>query len=173
MDFSFGISISKENKKIEKLKLYINYNNCMPKNDKKSGNKRSTRSTTQLLIQEPGQKYAEVTRTMGNCQFLVKFLNGEEGTASLKGSMKGGKGFERVSVGNWVLTQKDENTTGKDKYFIIHLYSQNDKKQLEKLGELKSAIKTEVDETAFVFEGDEVLNVAKESTIDESFINDL
>ena len=144
----------------------------MPKNNKKSVNK--TRSTNQLrTIEDSLEKYAVVTKSLGNCQFAVKFLNGEEDIASLKGSMKGGRGFERVSVDNWVLTQKDGNTTGKDKYFIIHLYSQNDKKQLEKLGELKSAIKTEEDESAFIFEGDEVTDNLKESTIDESFINDL
>jgi hypothetical protein len=38
---------------------------------------------------------------------------------------------------------------------------------------LKSAIKTEEDESAYIFEGDEITDNLKESTIDESFINDL
>lgn len=145
----------------------------MPKNNKKSASK--SRSTNQLrTIEDSAEKYAEVTKALGFSQFSVKFLNGEEGTASLKGSFKGGRGFERVSVGNWVLTQKDENTTGKDKYFIVHLYNQSDKKQLEKLGELKSAVKTDEDESAYIFEGDVVEDSNnQESTIDESFINDL
>jgi hypothetical protein len=104
----------------------------MPKNNKKSVNK--TRSTNQLrTVEDSLEKYAVVIKSLGNCQFGVKFLNGEEDIASLKGSMKGGRGFERVSVDNWVLTQKDGNTTGKDKYFIIHLYSQNDKNNLRSL----------------------------------------
>ncbi len=145
----------------------------MPKNNKKGGNK--SRSTNQLRTSEDAnlEKYAEVTKALGCSAFLVKFLNGEEGTASLKGSMKGGRGFERVSVGNWVLTLKDECTTGKDKYFIVHLYSQSDKKQLEKLGELRSVVNTDEQQSAFVFEDDVIAQDSKEAEIDESFINDL
>ncbi len=145
----------------------------------KKGNRSKSRNpanSTHQLVQadkKEGQQYAVVTKPLGNCTFLVEKQNGDDQACSLKGSMKGKK-FERVNIGDLVLTQLDPSTTSKNKFYIIHLYNPKEKKQLEKLGEFVSA--TEVDDTcvSFIFEGDEKIIQNKQSDVDiESLINDL
>jgi translation initiation factor IF-1 len=135
----------------------------------------SANSTHQLIEADKkvGQQYAEVVKPLGNSTFLVRKLNGEEVLSGLKGSMKGKK-FERVESGGTVLIQKDSSTTGKDKFFIIHLYTPKERKQLEKLGEFVCSTQVEENEDTFMFEGSDSVVQAKQSDIDlESLINDI
>ena len=145
----------------------------MPKNNKNKGGK-SSRNSNQLLLrnEDNDEFYAEILKPVGGCQFSIKFLNGDESTGKLKGSMTHGRGFEKVSSGNWVLAQKDPCTTGKDKYFITHKYSDSERKQLEKLGELVT-VSEKVDESTYIFEGEEETVERTEEKIDDNFINDI
>jgi hypothetical protein len=145
----------------------------MPKNNKSKGGK-SYKSSNQLLIKNDDnfEYYAEVLKSIGHCQFIIRFLNSDESIGKLKGSMTNGRGFEKVVSGNWVLVQKDPTTTGKDKYFIIHKYGDSDKKQLEKLGELVTVSEI-VDKSTYIFEGDEETVERTEEKIDDIFINDI
>ena len=58
--------------------------------------------------------------------------------AYLKGSLVKGPGKKRVDKGDLVLLEKDPTTTETDKYIIIWKYSEEEKKKLTKLGELKT-----------------------------------
>ena len=82
------------------------------------------------------------------------------------------RGFEKVVVGNWVIAQLDCCTTGRDKYYITHRYTDKDKKQLEKLGELV-IVNEDEKESAFAFEDDGVHFEQQAQEIDESFIDDI
>lgn len=145
----------------------------MPKNNKNKGGK-SSRSSNQLLMKndDNNEHYVEVLKPIGDCQFIIRFLNGDESTGKLKGSMTHGRGFEKVVSGNWVLAQQDPSTTGKDKYYIIHKYGDSEKKQLEKLGELVT-VNEVTDKSTYIFEGDEETVERTEEKIDDSFINDI
>ena len=118
------------------------------------------------------EHYAEVLKPVGSCQFTIRFLNGDESIGKLKGSMTRGRGFEKVTNGNWVLAQKDPCTTNKDKYYIIHKYSDGERKQLEKLGELVT-VSENTEKSTFVFEGEEETIENKEEEINDDFINDI
>jgi hypothetical protein len=58
--------------------------------------------------------------------------------AYLKGSLVKGPGKKRVEKGDLVLLEKDPSTTETNKYIIIWKYSEEEKKKLTKLGELKT-----------------------------------
>ena len=144
-----------------------------PSNKKpRKGN--TTTSSTQLYTKNPddGEQYAEVINALGNSQFKVKLINGEEVVGKLRGTMTRGRGFERVNPKDWVIVQLDGTTTGKDKYYITHKYSDKDKKQLERLGELV-IVNEEEDTCAFTFDEGEVHVEKQEQEIDESFIDDI
>ena len=148
----------------------------MPKKNSKRGSKRKgTRQSKQLLLRDEkeGQEYAEVLKPLGCAQFTIRLLNGEEVVGKLKGSMTKGRGFEKVTPGNWVLAMLDGCTTGKDKYYIFHKYSDSEKKQLENLGELATLVNTDRVESIFGFEGDEEVQQLNEAEINDDFINDI
>ena len=145
----------------------------MPKNNKQTGGK-SSKSSNQLLIKnnDNNERYAEALKPLGNCQFMVRFLNGDERVANIKGSMTRSRGFDKITTGNYVLVQLDQSTTSKEKFYIIHRYSDAEKKTLEKLGELV-VVCIKVDKLTYMFEGDEETIEKVEEKIDDSFINDI
>ena len=147
----------------------------MPKNSSKKGSKKGgSRKSSSLRTREEadGEFYAEVLKPLGDGQMRVQILNGSEDTAKLKGSMRKGRGFEKVNPGNWVLIQHDASTTGKDKYWIIHKYSDSEKKQLERLGELRSIVEKK-DTSTFIFEGEEEEQAQMQQEVDDDFIDDI
>jgi hypothetical protein len=86
----------------------------------------------------------------------------------LKGSLIKGPGKKRVDKGDLVLLEKDPTTTEKDKFVIIWKYSEEEKKKLTKMGELKGIAPTNEDTnlnngTNIQFEGDN--NVKEEEEI--------
>lgn len=143
----------------------------MSKPRKKPGNKSKVSSQLRLRVGEDDEQYAEILKPLGNGQFQIQILNGPIETGKLKGSMMSSKKFDKVIVGNMVLVQLDGTTTGKDKYYIIHKYVDSEKKQLEKLGELKSVIETNT--SSFMFEGEQEEQVANQQEVDEDFIKGL
>ena len=146
----------------------------MPKNSgkKSKGNNRKS-NQLQLRDEDNDEHYAEIIKALGSAQFMMRILNGDEVVGKLKGSMQKGRGFEKVTIGNWVLAQKDPCTTGKDKYYITHRYNDGEKKQLEKLGELVSIVENTREVSTFVFEGDAIAESHAEADVDDAFINDI
>ena len=127
----------------------------MPKSAKKGSKSTSTNGGNILRQKDDdcGEQYAEVLKALGNSQFSIKFLNGEESKAKLKGSMSKRRTFTKVSIGDLVLVQRDECTTGRDSFYIIHRYSNDEKRMLERMKEL--VVVNEVDnDCSFMFEGD-------------------
>lgn len=148
----------------------------MPKTNKVNKNKHGSRQTNQLLMrdQNEGQEYAEIVKAFGNAMFLVRLLNGEEVIGKLKGSMTKGRCFEKVTIGDMVLVMLDGCTTSKSKYYIFHKYNINEKKQLEKLGELaKIADNNNDEDNIFGFEDDENVKKLTTAEINDDFINDI
>ncbi|MBC8296273.1 MAG: hypothetical protein H8E55_10805 [Pelagibacterales bacterium] len=86
--------------------------------------------------------------------------------------MTRGRKFDKVAPKHTVLVQKDGCTTGKDVYYIFHKYGDNEKKQLERLGELVQVSQTEQDDI-FGYEGDEQVQALNEAEIDDAFIDDI
>ena len=128
----------------------------MPKSGKKGSNKSTSTRGGNFLRQkddENGEQYAEVLKAMGNSRFNIKFLNGEETIAKLKGSMSKRRTFTKVEPGHLVLAQLDSCTSGKDNFYIVHRYSSDEKRMLERMRELE-VVNEVADECPFMFEGD-------------------
>ena len=143
----------------------------MPKS-KRNGSKKGTSNSSYLRQQEDGEKYAEVTKACGHGRFNIKFLDGEEANAKLKGSMSKRRTFTKVEVGHIVLAQLDPSTTGKDNYFIVHRYSPDEKRKLTRMGEL-DVFKEVVDDNPYEFEDDETNVKSGEVVLDSDFIDDI
>lgn len=128
----------------------------MPKSGKKGSNKRTSTNRSNFLRQkddENGEQYAKVQKTMGNSRFIIEFLNGEETIAKLKGSMSKRRTFTKVEPGHLVLVQLDSCTSGRDNFYIVHRYSSDEKRMLERMKELE-VVNEAADECPFMFEGD-------------------
>lgn len=154
------------------------YHICMSKQKgKKTSKKRGgTGKSSALQLADPADNeyYAIVTGAKGNCIMEVEIHNGPTVYASIKGSMRGGRGFEKINVGDYVRIQKDETTTSKDKHFITHKYSSGETKKLTSLGELKKIASNNNEEnSAFQFEGDATEITMQEKEVDANFINDI
>jgi len=140
------------------------------KHIKNTGNK-----SKELLVKQPGEEYAEVLKPVGSdARFSCKLFEGnKEVTAKLAGRLIRGPNKQRIAIGDLVLLQLDASTSDK-KYYVIHKYSADDKKQLAKNGEFKYITSTEtVGETVVAME-DEVTNTTTvNQEVDEDFIDDI
>ena len=136
-------------------------------------NKRSNFNTG-LPTKEGDEIYARAKLPAGNSQFRVIPIDtgSKEVTATIRGSLrKGGK--NKVKPEMLVLLQPDESST-KEKWFIIHVYSDDDVKRLRKSGEIVDIKEKEVSNVVFV--DDSVPNAASNEESDEDdqdFIDDI
>ena len=94
---------------------------------------------TELIYKQGKEEYAYIETSNGGSppRFVCRTLMEKQVTAYLKGSLVKGPGKKRVDKGDLVLLEKDPTTTEKDKYVIIWKYSEEEKKKLTKMGELK------------------------------------
>jgi len=145
----------------------------MPKTKVKGKGTKKLSNQIRIAEGDNDERYALVQKAVGSAQFELIFLNGETSIGKAKGSMTRGRGFEKITPNNWVLVQQDSCTTKKEKYYIIHLYTQSEKKELEKLGELASVVEDGDVESAFIFEGDQVAQKKSEAEVNDLFINDI
>ena len=143
----------------------------MPKNIKKGKNHKNyvTNSFITKNTYE-NEEYGEIIKELGNCLFKIKLINSHEVVAKLQGSMIKSVKFDYVKLNSIVIVKKDINTTGKDKYYITHCYSFNEKNKLEQNGELTVLNNNKIKEKSFIFEGQNNINEIK-LVINESFIN--
>jgi translation initiation factor IF-1 len=121
-----------------------------------------------------GEEYAEIVNSVGDARFECKIVHNKVVTvAKLAGRLIKGPNKQRIVKGDIVLLSLDDSTSSKDKYFIIHKYSPEDKKKLLKQGEFAVASTDEDSKTTVIFE-DEIDTSAKvvtELEIDEDFID--
>jgi hypothetical protein len=87
--------------------------------------------------EKDGLSYAITGLPRGDCMFDITLVETAKKTwGSIAGSLVRGPNKKRIFGGMYVLVQKDSSSTGKDKYFIVHAYSDDDVRRLRKEGEL-------------------------------------
>lgn len=131
--------------------------------------------TKELITREDTlyEKYAEITRPTGDCKFDCRLLDGSITNATLVGRLVKGPKKQRINIGDFVLIQALECHTEKEKYYIIHKYTPEEKKKLIKNGELAQVKTTEDIGTTVVMEGDVSNITIAETQIDDDFIDSI
>lgn len=145
----------------------------MPKNVKKQRNNRS-RQSNELRFRDKKnlEEYAVITSAKGNCRFGADIIGGDSDViVSLKNTIKKGPFKEIIKPEDYVLLQLDENTTTKKKYFVIHKYSKDEAKQLERLNEFTYIENSNNDKV--LFDNEEEKQKQQEAIFDETFIDDI
>lgn len=102
----------------------------------------SPRIERQLAFAENGQKYARVTKMLGECRLVAVTDVGEEIRCKIRGNMR-----RRVYVnpGDWVLVaERDELTS--DQSDIIAKYAPNEIAYLKRIGEIKNPPRVDDDD---------------------------
>jgi hypothetical protein len=97
-----------------------------------------SRGDSRLIRQDPksGTIYGFAGAARGNCSFDVTLTStGQKTFASISGRLIKGPHKKRISTGMTVLLQKDSSSS-QDKYYIIHVYTDDDVRTLRKEGEL-------------------------------------
>ncbi len=107
----------------------------MPGKKKGSNNTRMVSRKLPIQYASDGQHYAVVTAILGNCHFKVKTIKNEEKTASLCGKVKR---VLRVILNDYVLIEPTGDALD-CKFKIIHKYTADQVKQLNKEGEITVA----------------------------------
>jgi hypothetical protein len=124
--------------------------------------------------EKDGEHYAVVEAPTGDVRFKVTIHSTNvEAYAKACGSLIKGPKKKRIEKGNLVLLQKDGSNTGEDKYYIIHVYSQDDVKRLRKAGELAQIKEADDAEKVTVAFANEVICDKKydQVEIDDDFIS--
>lgn len=150
-------------------------------NNAKIGGKKTRRcksSTTQRTIITPiaktpdGQMYAKTIKLLGDKRILVLLSNGKEIMAIIPGKLKGKNNW--IHLNTFVLIQKRDFQ--KDKVDVVYVYSNNQVKYLQKIGELEEfkIEETEEGEVAFTTEensdeSDNELISKKKETYDDLY----
>lgn len=136
-------------------------------------NKRS-KFNTGLTTKDGNEIYARAKLPLGNSQYrVVRTVTGQEVTATIRGSLRTGKN-NKVIPEKLVLLQPDESST-KEKWFITHVYSEDDVKRIRKSGEIVDIKEKEVSNVVFVDESAPVVSNNQESDDedDQDFIDDI
>jgi translation initiation factor IF-1 len=114
------------------------------------------------------EEYGTIISEKGDARFECKLLDGSVVIAKAKGSLSRGPKKERLLMDDFVLLQLDECTSAK-KYYLIHKYSPEDKKNLKKMGELAQFVDKEEKQEDIVFETD-IVDEKDNVVIDDDFI---
>lgn len=116
-----------------------------------------------------GEMYAIIKKPLGDARFEVEILRtGKIVIAKLRGALIKGPKKQRIEVTNIVLLDNGSS----DMYYIMLKYSDEEVKKLNKMGELISfkPKTTDVENTAFFFEGDVHDDNDDRVKIDDEFI---
>jgi hypothetical protein len=129
---------------------------------------------TGLITAEGSEIYAIAKLPAGNSQFrVIPTETGQEVTATIRGSLRRGKD-NKVVPGKLLLLQPDESST-REKWFITHVYSEDDVKRLRKSGEIVDIKEKEISNVVFVDESAPVVsnNQKSDDEDDQDFIDDI
>ena len=102
----------------------------MPKGVRKN-NKLSTKKD--FVLKDDDQVYAQVIRKLGDSRLLLQLENGSQSIGIIRGKMKK---RQWIHVHNWVIASVRDFQP--DKYDIIHVYNDEEVKQLYRLNELSN-----------------------------------
>jgi hypothetical protein len=117
----------------------------MATHQKRHNKNRNTGNTSQFIERDENleQYYGIVQSKLGDCRFTVAVASagGLTTTASLKGSLRKGRGKTLININDTVLLQSDNVNPSKthlanSKFYIIHKYSADEARKLRKEGEL-------------------------------------
>jgi len=90
-------------------------------------------SNKELIIPEQDEELGIVINSLGYYRFKIKLCDSEiEHNAKLRGNLIKGPKKQLLRPNDLILLTRDSSFTAEDKYFIIHKYSENDKKALIK-----------------------------------------
>jgi translation initiation factor IF-1 len=134
-----------------------------------------SRGTKELIFRDEkeGEEYAEVLKAIGDCRFECQFLNTETTQAKLAGALIKGPRKQRIVVGDFVLLTRNQSTTEKDTYYIIHKYTSDDKKKLAKNGEFAQVNTNQDGGTNVVMAGDATTKVVHDTDVTDAFIDNI
>jgi hypothetical protein len=123
----------------------------------------------ELRFKQNDEEYGTIIGEKGDARFECKLLDGSIVIAKAKGSLSRGPKKERLLMDDFVLLQLDSCTSTK-KYYLVHKYSPEDKKKLNKMNKLTQFTEEKVEEDV-VF-ADDVVDEDKinELVIDDDFI---
>jgi translation initiation factor IF-1 len=126
-----------------------------------------------LKIENENQEYGQIIGPKGNTRFEVKLIkNNEIFNVKLRGTLSKGPNKQRIEKKDIVLLHPDNSTTDNDKYFIIHKYSNDDIKRLQKMGEL-AQINLDDNDPIIMYEDDILQKKIDEIKIDDNFIDNI
>jgi hypothetical protein len=114
-----------------------------------------------------GEEYATIIGEKGDARYECKLLDGSLVIAKAKGSLSRGPKKQRLIIDDFVLLQLDSCTTAK-KYYLVHKYSPDDKKNLKKMGKLTQF--NEEKEEDIIFDDNDDKEKLNELVIDDDFI---
>lgn len=144
----------------------------MPKHTKKSKNKGRTNKSIGLRYKNEGnntgEEYGHVRAIRGNCRFQVELLNGDCCEVELAGRLKKRC---KIKLEDLVLIEPtDDGARGH--WRIVARYTKDQKKTLQKEGQLLIETDVKVEEKVFEFEGEDEIDTSKGIVnIDEDFID--
>ena len=110
------------------------------KNAKKKASKSVDTVARQLILKETDQEYGKISTILGNCRFTVDGIDGKTYLGIVRGSMRK-KVWVRMN--SYILYSIRDFQEGK--VDIIHVYNDDEVRQLQKLNEIPEKITKEED----------------------------
>lgn len=140
----------------------------MATHQKKHIQKTKFRNELRFRNTNDGEEYGTIISEKGDARFECKLLDGTIVIAKAKGTLSRGPKKERLVIDDFILVQKDTCTSQK-KYYLVHKYTPEDKKNLKKMGELAQFTAENEKQEDVVFETD-VKDKLDDVVIDDDFI---
>ena len=103
----------------------------MPKKTKARKKNTGTEQSRELLRKGPDEEYAVAEKMLGNGRLEAKCQDGKKRLCIIRGNMRN---RQWISAGNLILISNRDYQD--DKADVIHKYSDDECRQLKKLGEL-------------------------------------
>jgi translation initiation factor IF-1 len=139
----------------------------MATHQKKHVQKSRFKNELRFKNDKDNEYYATIISEKGDARFECKMLDGAIVIAKAKGSISRGPKKERLVLDDFVLLQLDGCTSSK-KYYLVHKYTADDKKNLQKMGELAQYVDKDEKEEV-IFESD-IKDEMETLVIDDDFI---
>jgi len=126
-----------------------------------------------IRLEAEQQEYAEVIIAKGSGRFEVKLIkNNEIINVKMRGALTKGPLKQRIEKKDIVLLHPDTSTTENNKFYIIHKYSNDDIKRLQKMGELQQ-FDMDTDKVIVIYEDDVLQKKIENIKIDDNFIDNI
>lgn len=136
-------------------------------------NQKTSGKSRELVIKQDGEEYATIKEAVGNNGYnCVVIKDNTVVNAKARGCLISGPKKQRIGKGDMVLIQLDSSTSGKAKYYILHKYTPDHVKLLQKGSHLKYFASEEKDMNSVIFDSDHITK-KNEIVIDDDFISSI